>query len=272
MNDAWLLKLKAMAPPPCIVYYDGDVYGRIFKRITPSTRAMCRHADYVFLCGLGDVARIFEEAGARNIRYLPHNVSFKQFGVDWAPTDDRELDVVVVGNRVRGRFRLQDRVPCARMPGSYLREQLVRLLGKVFGTRFAVYGSGWEGFVGDRGPLAFDRQHEVLRRSWLSVGYDHFPDTPYYFSDRLPIALLSGVAHVVHFHPGYETMFGNGRELLWAHSLEGIMEAVRHALGRGPRFLNELGARGREFAARRLASEIVYGEMIDTVSAGARRG
>ena len=119
---------------------------------------------------------------------------------------------------------------------------------KVFGTRFAVYGRGWEGFLRDRGPLPFDRQHEVLRRSWLSVGYDDFPGTPYYFSDRLPIALLSGVAHVAHFHPGYDTIFGNGRELLWAHSLEEIVETVRYALGRGPSILNELGAQGREFA------------------------
>lgn len=151
------------------------------------------------------------------------------------------------------------------MPGSYDREQLVRTLGAVFGPRFAVYGHGWDGFAGNRGPIAFDRQHEILQRCWVSVGYDHYPGTPFYFSDRLPIALMSGVAHIVHYHPGYETLFENERHLLWATSVQGLVETTRYALERGPAFLIEVGVHGRELAMQTLLSEVVYAEMIETI-------
>ena len=267
ITDDWLRALKAIRSKPTIVYYDGDRYGRVFKRISAETKRMCRHVDLLFLCGFGSNARIFEAAGARRIFYCPHSASTTQFGAPWIPTADRALDVVLIGNRIRGRIAAQDRFPWGRMPGAYQREQLVRRLGAAFGRRFAVYGAGWNGFEGNRGPIRFERQHDVIRTSWLSIGYDHFPGTPFYFSDRLPIALLSGVAHLVHYHPGYESLFEHGRDLLWARSIDSIVDTARYALGRGPAFLNELGVRGRELASRRLVSDVVYAEMIETIAA-----
>jgi hypothetical protein len=227
----------------------------------------------VLLVGLGANARQFETAGARHIAYVPSNASLAQFGAAWTPTATRGRDVIVIGNRIRGRVALQERIPWARMPGVFAREQLVRRLGAVFGARFAVHGTGWDGFVGNRGPVAFARQHEVLRDSWLAVGYDHFPGTPLYFSDRLPVALLSGVAYAVHYRPGYESLFRRGRELLWAHTVEGLVELARDALGRGPAYLDELGARGRAFARDKLSTEVVFADAVATIArlrAGAR--
>jgi hypothetical protein len=266
VDDRWIGALRRTPSKPLLVYYDGDIYGRVFKRLTAETRVMCQHADLVLLCGLGANARRFKAAGARRIGYLPHNVSLVQFNGSWTPTATRAHDVILIGNRILGRIALQQRIPWARMPGVFAREQLVRRLGAEFGPRFGVYGTGWDGFVGNRGPVAFARQHEVLRDSWLSIGYDHFPGTPMYFSDRLPIALLSGVAHAVHYHPGYETLFRPGRELLWAHSVEGLIELARNALGRGPAYLDELGARGRAFAQDRLSTEVVFAETLATIA------
>lgn len=266
VDDRWLEALRRTRSKPLLVYYDGDIYGRVFKRLTAETRTMCRHADLVLLCGLGANAQRFEAAGARHIGYLPHNVSLAQFGGAWTPTATRTFDVVVIGNRIRGRVALQERIPWARMPGAFEREQVVKRLGEVFGARFAIYGTGWDGFVGNRGPIAFARQHEVLRDSWISVGYDHFPGTPLYFSDRLPIALLSGVAHAVHYHPGYETWFQNGRELLWACTSDELVELAREALGRGRAYLDALGARGRQFAQDRLSSEVVFADVVATIA------
>ena len=265
VDDRWLSALRGTPSRPLLVYYDGDIYGRVFKRMSAETRAMCRYADLVLLCGFGANARHFETAGARRIGYLPHNASLAQFGAAWTPTATRDRDVIVIGNRIRGRVALQERFSWARMPGVFAREQLVRQLGAAFGARFAVYGKGWDGFVGNRGPVAFARQHDVLRDSWLSVGYDHFPGTPLYFSDRLPIALLSGVAHAVHYHPGYESLFRSGRELLWAHTIAGLVALARDSLGRGPVYLDELGARGRAFVQDRLSTEIVFAEAVATI-------
>jgi hypothetical protein len=267
LDAAFLQELRAAAGRPLLVYYDGDVYGRVFKRLTAPTRLMCREADLVFLCGLGDHAKLFEQHGAKRILYLPHNASSVQFGAPWTPTARREFDVVLIGNRIRGRHPIQERFRWARMPGVHEREMLVRRLGEVFGERFAVFGRGWDGFVGNQGPIAFDRQHEALRRSWLSVGYDHFPGIPFYFSDRLPIALMSGVAHVTHFHPGYDALFENGRELLWSTTVEGLVDAARVALGRGPEYLDALGTRGRAYASRHLTTEVVFSQVIDAIAA-----
>ncbi|MGH9889115.1 MAG: glycosyltransferase family protein [bacterium] len=266
VDDRWLNAIRRVPSKPLLVYYDGDIYGRVFKRPTAETRTMCRHADLVLACGLGANARQLEAAGARRIGYLPHNASLSQFGAAWTPTATRERDVILIGNRIRGRIALQERIPWARMPGVFEREQLVRRLGAAFRARFAVYGTGWDGFVGNRGPIAFARQHEVLRDSWLSVGYDHFPGTPMYFSDRLPIALLSGVTHAVHYHPGYESLFQSGRELLWAHSVAELVEVARNALGRGPAYLDEIGARGRAFVQTRLSTEVVFADALATIA------
>jgi hypothetical protein len=266
VDDRWLGALRRTPGRPLIIYYDGDIYGRVFKRLTAETRTMCRNADLVLLCGFGAHAARFEAAGMRRVEYLPHNASLVQFGAPWTPTAARAHDVVVIGNRIRGRLAVQERIAWARMPGVFEREQLVRRLGAAFGAKFAVYGTGWDGFVGDRGPIAFARQHDVLRDSWLSVGYDHFPGIPMYFSDRLPIALLSGVAHAVHYHPGYESLFQHGRELLWARSVDALVDVARDALGRGPTYLDELGARGRAFAHDRLSTEVVFAEAVATIA------
>src|SRR4029079_13665096 len=101
---------------PLLVYYDGDIYGRVFKRLTAETRTMCRHADLVLACGLGANARQLEAAGARRIGYLAHNASLSQFGAAWTPTATRERDVILIGNRIRGRIALQERIPWARAP------------------------------------------------------------------------------------------------------------------------------------------------------------
>ena len=267
VTASWFDALKAVRSTPLIAYYDADIYGRVFKRFTPQMAIMSRYADEVFLCGLGSNAQLFESNGAKSISLCPHSASLRQFGSDWTPTPDRKFDVVLIGNRIQSRLGLLNHVRWGRMPGAFDREALVRRLGSVFGKRFAVFGRGWDGFPGNHGTVPFDRQLEILRSSWISVGYEHFPGTPFYFSDRLPIALLSGVAHAVHFHPGYDILFGNGCELLWADSPEQLVDVVHFALSMGPAFLDELGKRGREFALARLTADVAYGNMIQALVA-----
>lgn len=270
VSASWLDELRNVTSRPLLAYYDGDLYGCAFKRMSRATSIMCAQSDAVFVCGLGKQAARFRRRGARRIYYLRHNASTAQFDARWTPTHRRDLDVVVIGNRIHGRFALQDRLG-ARLPGSAEREELVRRLGQQFGRRFAVYGAGWTGFVGDRGPLAFDRQLDAIRESWLSVGYDHFPGTPYYFSDRLPISMLSGVAHVTHYHPGYDRLFRHGRELLWGYSVSGVVETVRDALLGDRADLIALGERGRDHAMTHLTSDRAYAEAVGVLQQG-RRG
>jgi hypothetical protein len=262
LTPGMLESLRRSSSRPTIAYYDADVYGTIFKRFSPQMKLMCGQADLTFLCGLGRNATRFERHGARKIYYIPHTASKAQFGQSIALSQNRDFDVVLIGNRIQSRLSLLNNVSFARTPGAYERESLVRKLGAVFGNRFGVFGRGWDGYIGNRGPIAFDKQHDVLRKSWLSVGYEHFPGTPYYFSDRLPIALMAGVAHLVHFHPGYDALFTNGDEILWADSVDEIVDLARFALSMGPDYLDRLGARGREFALKNLTSESAYSAIV----------
>lgn len=270
VTDSWLRAIRSLPSRPLIAYYDADVYGAVFKRVTQSMRVLCRNADIVFVCGLGSNRDRFEQCGARQVMYCPHSASTSQFGQPWIPTTDRELDVVMIGNRISSRIGCLNYVPWGRMSGAYLREQAVRALGRVWGTRFGIYGNGWEGFIGNCGPVPFSQQFSALRRGWLSVGVDHFPDVPFYFSDRLPISLLSGVGHVVHFHEGYDALFENGNQLLWARDVDELVDVTRMAISMGPDYLNELGGRGRQFALETLVSTVTYGRMIKYMS-GLRR-
>ena len=104
---------------------------------------------------------------------------------------------------------------------------------------------------------------EANRASWISAGYEHFPGTPKYFSDRLPIALHSGSAHVVNYHAGYEELFQEGDALCWAVGEEAIIARAGEVLSLGRDYMTSLGSRAHEFARRHLTSEVVYGQLIE---------
>jgi hypothetical protein len=210
----------------------------------------------VFLCGGGGFFELFKKAGAKNIFYAPNCYDPKRFGSDWTPTFERRFDVVMIANPVRGRIPFID-----TFPGAKNRIKTVRLLGDAFGDRFAIYGNGWDGFIGARGPLPFDQQEKIIRDSWLSVCWDHFEKTPLYFSNRLPISLASSVGHVTNYKPGFELFFQNGKHLVWAGTPEEMVDNIRCTLSQGTEHLISLGANGRKLAQIKLTVDSVYGEI-----------
>lgn len=251
-----LAALRAASPGTHLLYHEGDVYGRWVKRLPRATRRLMAAADTVALVGKGEYAALARGAGARRVIYTPHSADTVRFGRPWTPTDRRELDVVLIGNR------LTSRRPWGRIPGAAAREALGRALGRRFGERFAVYGRGWEGFVGARGPLAFAEQEEAQRQAWVTVSWDHFDTVEAYFSDRLPIALLSGVPHVKNHQPGYEAVFGARPPFSWAKDVGGILGQVERLLALPVAERNGLGERARLWAAEHLTARPVYERLL----------
>jgi len=229
-------------------------------------KAVVKESDIVFLVGLGKNAELFSKYGAKHIRYSPSCVDTIRFGNDWNPNTEREFDIVMIANRVASRFPLLNLVRWGRMPGSFERERLVRTLGEVFGDRFAVFGRGWDRFTGNRGPIPFNDQEKTMRKAWLTVAWSHFHTIPYFFPNRLPISLASGIAHLTNYQEGYENLFRNGKHLVWGRSVEGIVDAARFLLSKGPSQLIELGLRGRAFALENLISQVVYESILERIA------
>lgn len=259
-------KLKSTDTRPTIAYQEGDVFGRWTKRPTVAMRELASAADVVFLVGLGELAKMFMKCGAKKILYAPHSVDTQRFGKPWEPSLSREYDVVMIGNRITSR------IPFLRIPGACERERLALKLGELFGTRFAVFGKGWEGFPASQGPIPFQEQENVSRKAWLSISWDHFDKTPFYFSDRLPISLMSGVPHITNYQPGYENLFSNGQQLFFASSVGNAVDMVLYLLSKPRNYLIEFGQKAQEWTRGKLTSRIVYKDMVERILEIRRHG
>jgi hypothetical protein len=124
--------IRNLESQPLIAFQDIDPYGWVRKPLPKASRRLARHADVVYLCGLGSFARIFRFGGAQRVRYTSHGYDPECFALPWEPTPDRAFDVVMIGNRITSL------VPGRRIPGNRKREQLAGLLHERFGSRLSV--------------------------------------------------------------------------------------------------------------------------------------
>lgn len=260
VDAAWLRRLREHAPQALLVYHEGDVYGRRVKPLPPAVQAFAAAADVVSLVGMGELAALFRAHGARRIVWSPHSFDSQRCDQPWTPTRERGLDVLMIGNRVTSRL------PWRSLPGARERLALARSLHRRLGARFAVHGAGWDGEPYARGPLPFERQEGAIRNAWLTVSWDHFDRVPYYFSDRVPIALAAGVPHLTNRQPGYEQVFPDGCGLLHADGVESLADLVEILLSRPRAELIALGERASAFARERLAARRVYRDLVLAVA------
>jgi hypothetical protein len=256
VDTQWLRRLREAAPNMHLLYHEADAYGRWVKRLPRGTRQMMAAADTVALVGRGELAKLARSAGARRVLYSPHSADTRRFGQPWEPTRQRDFDVIMIGNCIRSRL------PWGRMPGAASRVAMVRALGRRFGQRFAVYGAGWDGFIGNQGRLDFAHQEIAQRRAWLTVSWDHFDGYDSYFSDRVPISMMSGVPHVTNHQPGYEQVFGDDPPLQWARGVDEMVAQVEQMLTRGPQSLIDLGQRAQHYARERFTARPVYQRLL----------
>ncbi len=248
--------LRAANPSMLLAYRDGDPHERMICRFTAEARLLMREADAVFLVGLGIIADLAREAGARRVYYAPHNYENVRFGKPWSPTQARPLNAVMIGNAGRTR------VPGRWFPGGRRRKELADRMAKEFGLSFALYGDGWHGNRSRRATLPFKQQEEAMRNAWISVNWDHFDHIPFYFSNRLPVAMAAGVPHITSWHPGYEVCLRDAEGLYWAKTPAEAVEIARYLLSKPPDELIELGSKACLWVQNHLHANIVHGEMI----------
>lgn len=244
-------------PPPIIAYDERDVYGYIRKPLPSSVLEFARNCDAVFLVAAGNFADRFRKAGCKNVYYLPHVASDVTFGKPWIPSMERKYDVIMIGHRVSSRISLLE------MPGVKEREELARKLSIKFGERFAIFGNGWEEYPNSKGPVNFVDQEKIARQSWISLGHDHFYNLEGYFSNRLPIALFSGVPYICRKTPGLENILTDGHHCRFFNSIDEGVQICEELLQMPKEELIKLGMRGSIFAKKYLNEDVRMARLVE---------
>jgi hypothetical protein len=90
----------------------------------------------------------------------------------------------------------------------------------------------------------------VCRGADIVLGTNTTNSVECYFSNRTFITLASGGFHLTHYVPGLETMFKNGKHLVWYNSEEECFRLIDYYLKR-PALRRKIALEGREWARRR---------------------
>jgi len=196
--------LRRIVPEAVLFVSSGDSFGRWTRPLPRSLIQASRAADLTFLSGMGYVADHLAKKGGKNISLMPHGfcpVRFpKKTSLSPQPAVDWEVVCVASNYRVRNPFSYLYQRKLAR-----IRE--VQKLWRRYGKRFALFGKGWEGFPGWRGPLPYENQGDIFRSSRVVVGGHPGGGMDYYLSDREFIAMASGTPFVEYWTPRINTIF-----------------------------------------------------------------
>jgi hypothetical protein len=262
LTSDFIKQLKNISSKPKLIYYEEDPYGYFIKRMNGAMRALLSESDICFMSGTGYLAELALRAGAKKIRYALHSYDSQRFGTPWQPTLTRQLDAVMIAN-----LPCLKKIPWLHVPGGWSRKRTARLFYKYLDDRFAVYGGdqGWAGTPYCKGRVAFDKQEEIIRNSWMSVNWGQYDEIPMYSSDRLPISLACGVPHITNYQPGYEHVYNNVPGLFVIKSPHEALDVALYLLSLPVERRNELGFEAGEYARKYLEGTVVFGNMARVV-------
>lgn len=255
-----IIGLKNLPSKPYIVYDEGDMYGGFAKPPMRPMKVLMKYADAVSIRGLGEWA-LYVGSLNNNIIYTPHHNDIARFDQGLALKEVRENEVILIGNRQKSR--LWGNIRC--MPGVRGRERFARSMAGHFGDRFKLYGNGWSSFPCNCGPVGFQDQMDYYKNTWITVAYEHYPDIPYYFSNRLPAALMAGSLYVCHYHQGYEKIFDEGDFIFFFKSNDEAVDIVNYILSLKKEDLMARSRRAIQFAKERYSPEVAWGRFLECI-------
>ena len=178
---------------------------------------------YVELAPYFDVTSFSNGTDVELIRAKGYRSEFLQIGYDATVYNTEgageRSGVVFLGNNY-GEYKFAE---------SASRRAMVQAMAEAFPDQFTVYGTAWEGVVppkncGGYAPEGTDA--DILRRSLVAVGYDHF-HRPGFASDRLLRATACGCATVNQYYEGIEA---EHPYVGAAHSIDDMVRMVGYAL------------------------------------------
>jgi hypothetical protein len=255
----FIMALKNLSSKPIIAYDEGDMYGSWAKPMTSSMKKIIKHADVVSVRGLGNFGKQVAKIN-KNFIYTPHHAELARFNQGNEILTKRKYDIVFIGNRITSRLAL-----IRRLPGAKQREKFVAAIGKEFGDRFMLFGNGWDKFTGNAGPVNFDDQVSIYSDTWVTLAYEHYPKIPYYFSNRLPIALMAGSLYVCHYHEGYDFIFKNCDFIFFYKNNQQAIDIIRYINSLNKSDLLERSKRAKAFAYKYFHPSVVWNNFFDNV-------
>lgn len=250
-DSTWVRRFLNACGNPAVIYWEGDAWHRWAKPTNVSVEAWCGAADLVFSTAREPQASLLRKRGAKEVRFIPHTYDHIAFAEAERtnPLGDAELeyDVVMIGNCAA-------RWGCiSRIPGAVQRADLVKRLQRLGEAKVAVYGRGWSG-DGTGGFLPYGSQVSAIRRGLISANWDHFPRYESYASDRLPISLIAGRAHLTTAHRNFDWVPSEQAGLLLAPTVPALMERIREVIDTPTDTILALGAAAHKWARRRLSN------------------
>ncbi|MBW4026353.1 MAG: hypothetical protein HIU93_03040 [Acidobacteria bacterium] len=261
LSSEFIRAIRACGSSPLIAYHEGDPYDRFYKKITPTTKTLYVESDIFWTTGLGMPRRLFSELRVHpHFYYSPSSFDRERFGSE--PIDILKLgskyDAVMFGT-IATKWR-----SLFKQPDSMQRVRLARKFAHLFGDRFAAFGRGWPRKTNSRGPISYGSQAEVIQLSRMSVIWDLYPHSTFYFSDRLPIALGSGVPFITNGRKGLDVVLGRAPGLYLVDTIEDALDVAVYLRGLPIEEIAEIGLAARAWALKNLEARAVFRRAFET--------
>ena len=218
------------------------MYHKPYKKLPAEVTRLTTSCDVVFCQGFGPMTDFLRKKGCRDIRYVPAPTDEWRFGRIRSVSDEIVFDVVMVGNYIYSKL------PWRTMPGSKWRKELSILLYRKLGSRFASFGNGWKGPYA-AGPIPFDRQADAYHKSRIALGVNNL-HARYFFSNRLPIAMSSGITVVHNYELGFEELFDPQSGCFFFRDTSEAWQIIKTLLEKDQTELDKIGLMARDFAVK----------------------
>jgi hypothetical protein len=268
LSHEFLREVRAAAGAPIIAYHEADPFDRRYKLVPNEVSVLYQHSDVFFTVGLGAARQLFSRIRAHpRFHYSPSCVDRERFGAE-PPRVDRigsRYDAVMIGTigtRIRGLYP---------QPFSGHRIRLARGLARQFGDRFATFGAGWPTGTNNRGLIPYASQTSVIHTSRMSMMWDLYPGYTFYFSDRLPIALLSGIPFVTNRRCGLDIVLAGAPGVYLADSIADAIDIAVYLRSLPLEEIVSIGLSERAWALANLEARVVFRRAFD-ICLGVWRG
>ncbi len=250
-------RLRESPSNPTMGYWDADIYQAPYKPLPKGVVNLVRLCDVSFWPGYSEVIETLRILGCRDMRYVPLSTDEHRFGAVRLQEASFDFDVVMVGNYISSS------IPWRAFPGSRWRKELAKYLFRKLGPRFAVFGCGWRGKYA-RGPIPFKEQNQIYHASRIALDVNNL-SARYYFSNRLPIALSSGVIVVSNHEEGIEEIFSQLQNPVFFKTTEEAWDIIERLLAKDQDELDDMVLEAREFALSRLTMTDIMKYMISVL-------
>jgi len=165
-----------------------------------------KHIDLTLMSNMEDVYLLRKEGVISNYQQIGYENTFYTPG----PVKKKWPPIIFLGNQYKDRF-----------PLSQQRTDMVNLLKKKYGHRFAVYGNGWPGAK----HLNPEDERDCYRGALLFINQDHFLAEKF-ASDRLLRGMGCGCMALTHYFPGMEEEYTEGTHLRRWKNFDELTELI----------------------------------------------